>query len=147
MADSLDPYKFDGLKVKKASNELRQFSTKLFELIGVEFEDTLELERQVIAAFCFGALNAIVQRDEISEPQAHALTIALLINEFKYSEKQAVDFAQDLIQATNKEYHPVMNAIIHRGIDGHYQFEKNIGGDLKDNLLDVINVVRDVAKH
>lgn len=124
MTDFLNPNNYDSLKVKNISNELRLFSNKLFEVLGMKFEGTSELERQVIAAFCFGALNAIIQRDELSQAQAHALTVAFLINEFKYSEKQAVDFAEDLIRATNKEHHPVMNAIIHRGIDGHYHYEK-----------------------
>ncbi|MEK4063912.1 MULTISPECIES: Imm48 family immunity protein [unclassified Paenibacillus] len=145
MTDFLNPHEFEGLKVNHGSRELRLFSTELFELIGIRFEDTSELERQVIAAFCFGALNAIVQRDELNQPQAHALIVALLINEFKYSEKQAVDFAEDLIHATNKEYHPVMNAIIHRGIDGHYQYEKNMLDNLRHNILEVINTVKKKA--
>ncbi|MEK5029623.1 Imm48 family immunity protein [Paenibacillus sp. FSL M7-1046] len=145
MTDFLNPHEFEGLKVNHVSRELRLFSNELFELIGIRFEDTSELERQVIAAFCFGALNAIVQRDELNQPQAHALIVALLINEFKYSEKQAVDFAEDLIHATHKEYHPVMNAIIHRGIDGHYQYEKNMLDDLRSNILEVINTVKKKA--
>ncbi|MEK8212687.1 MULTISPECIES: Imm48 family immunity protein [unclassified Paenibacillus] len=145
MSDFLEPEKLDGVKVNNATSELRLFLTKIFELIGIRFEDTSELERQVIAAFCFGALNAIVQRDEMNQPQAHALIIALLINGFKYSEKQAVNFAEDLIQATNKEYHPVMNSIIHRGIDGHYQYENNMEENLRQNILGVINAVKKKA--
>ncbi|XOS90449.1 Imm48 family immunity protein [Brevibacillus laterosporus] len=115
MTDFLDPSKVDDVKLKNAVTELSLLSKKFFDLIAIKFEETTELERQVIAAFCFGAINVIVQRDDLSQPQAHALTIALLVNVFKYSENQAVSFADDLIKATRKEHHPVMNTIIHRG--------------------------------
>ncbi|MGG1442445.1 Imm48 family immunity protein [Brevibacillus laterosporus] len=108
----------------------------------MKFEETTELERQVIAAFCFGAINVIVQRDDLSQPQAHALTITLLINVFKYSENQAVSFADDLIKATSKEHYPVMNTIIHRGIDGHYQYINNMDVELKKNITDVIKAIK-----
>ncbi|MET1176124.1 Imm48 family immunity protein [Paenibacillus amylolyticus] len=144
MTDFLNS-KFDEIEVSDAANELRLFSSKLFKIIGIRFEDTSEVERQVISAFCFGALNAIVQKGNFNQPQAHALIIALLINEFKYSEKQAVDYAEDLIKATSKDYHPVMNAIIHRGVDGYFQYVKDMLDDLKNNLLDVINTVNKKA--
>ncbi|WP_145153961.1 Imm48 family immunity protein [Paenibacillus sp. FSL H8-0280] len=144
MTDFLNS-KFDEIEVSDAANELRLFSSKLFKIIGIRFEDTSEVERQVISAFCFGALNAIVQKGNFNQPQAHALIIALLINEFKYSEKQAVDFAEDLIKATSKDYHPVMNAIIHRGVDGYFQYVEDMLDDLKNNLLDVINTVNKKA--
>ncbi|WP_338555028.1 Imm48 family immunity protein [Paenibacillus sp. KS-LC4] len=145
MTDFLDPSKFDEEKVSNASKELEFFTGKIFVLLDVKFEKTTELERQVIAAFCFGAINAVIHRDDLSQPQAHALIISLLINQFNYSETQAVAFAEDLIKATNKEHHPVMNSIIHRGIDGHYQYEGKDFENLKKNILEVINVVKKKA--
>ncbi|MED1665249.1 Imm48 family immunity protein [Brevibacillus laterosporus] len=142
MTDFLDPSKVDDVKLKNAVTELSLLSKKIFDLIAIKFEETTELERQVIAAFCFGAINVIVQRDDLSQPQAHALTIALLVNVFKYSENQAVSFADDLIKATRKEHHPVMNTIIHRGIDGHYQYINNMDIELKKNITDVIKAIK-----
>ncbi|OAB37775.1 Imm48 family immunity protein [Paenibacillus glacialis] len=142
MTDVIEPNKLDEVKINNAVKELRLFSEKIFDLIEIKFDETTELERQVIAVFCFGAINVIIQRDDLSQPQAYALAIALLINVFKYDEGQAVPFADDLIKATNKENHPVMNTIIHRGIDGHYQFVEKLYGNLKSNIIDVLNVVK-----
>lgn len=130
------------LKVKNAAHELRHFSMNLFSLLKINLENTTELERQVLAAFCFGALNAIIQREELNQPQAHAITLALLINDFKYSEKQAVAFAEDLIKATKKEHHPVMHTIIHRGIDGHLQYTENKEDELRHNIFGILNAVK-----
>ncbi|MGG0757013.1 Imm48 family immunity protein [Brevibacillus laterosporus] len=116
--------------MEKCSYRIKSFIKKSLDLITIKFEETTELENQVIAAFCFGAINVIVQRDDLSQPQAHALTITV----FKYSENQAVSFADDLIKATSKEHYPVMNTIIHRGIDGHYQYINNMDVELKKNI-------------
>lgn len=44
--------------------------------------------------------------------------------------EQAAAFAEDLLQATAADAHPVLNAIIRRGIDGHAQYEN---GDREDS--------------
>lgn len=128
-------------KIKSLTTEVSQFVNETFNLIEVTFETTTELERQVLAAFCFGMINALTVVESLNQAQIHALTINMLQKDFGYSSHQAISFAQDLINATKKEYHPVMNQIIHRGIDGHYQYINNQKNELKLNLINVINIV------
>lgn len=131
----------DQIKIEKVEEEISKIVNELFNLIEVEFENTTELERQVVAAFCFGMINAMAVTESLSQAQTHASTIAMLIKNFRYSDHQAVDFTQELINATKKEFHPVMNQIIHRGIDGHYKYVNNQKNELKLNLINVINIV------
>jgi polyhydroxyalkanoate synthesis regulator phasin len=128
-------------KIEKVQCEISKLVDELFKLTKLKFENTTELERQVIATFCFGVINAMAVTEKLSQPQVQALTIAMLVGKFRYSNQQAIDFSQELINATKKEYHPVMNQIIHRGIDGHYQYVNNQKNQLRDNLINVINIV------
>jgi len=129
-----------------AATELEQMVYKICELIGTPLERTTELQRQVIAAFGFGAVYGITHRDRLAEHQAHALSIRMLIQPFGYSEQQAVDFADDLIKvASNRDAHPVMNTIIHRGIDGYAQFTRNDNEGLGQNMQEILAAVQSAS--
>lgn len=126
-----------------AAHELEQMVEQVCELIGTPLAETTELQRQVLAAFGFGAVYSITHRDRLAEPQAHALSIRMLIKPFNYSEQQAVDFADDLIRvASNEEVHPVMNTIIHRGINGHIQFTQEDHEALARNIQEIMAAVQ-----
>ncbi|WP_427050547.1 Imm48 family immunity protein [Paenibacillus sp. TC-CSREp1] len=126
-----------------AAHELEQMVNQVCELIGTPLQETTELQRQVLAAFGFGAVYSITHRDRLAEPQAHALSIRMLIKPFKYSEQQAVDFVDDLIRvASNEETHPVMNTIIHRGINGHVQFVQKDYEALGRNIQEILAAVQ-----
>jgi hypothetical protein len=115
----------------------------LFDVIDVPFEQTSELERQVIATFAFGMVYAAGQTQQLSPPQVHALSICVLMDAFGYSDHQASDFTAHLIAVSADEgQQPVMNAIIHRGIDGHQQWQSGNTERLKANLTDVLERVR-----
>jgi hypothetical protein len=61
---------------------------------------------------------------------------------FKYSEHQAGAFSATLISAaTSKDPSNTMNAIIHRGIDGHHQWQQRQTDQLKVNIEGVFNAV------
>ncbi|WP_434750015.1 Imm48 family immunity protein [Paenibacillus amylolyticus] len=126
-----------------AAHELEQMVNQIGELIGTPLEETTELQRQVLAAFGFGAVYSITHRDRLAEPQAHALSIRMLMKPFNYSEQQAVDFADDLIRvASNEETHPVMNTIIHRGINGHVQFAQEDHEALAHTIQEILAAVQ-----
>jgi len=126
-----------------AAQELEQMVDQVCELIGTPLAETTELQRQVLAAFGFGAVYSITHRDRLAEPQAHALSIRMLTKPFNYSEQQAVDFADDLIRvASNEEAHPVMNTIIHRGINGHIQFTQEDHEALARNIQEIMAAVQ-----
>ncbi|PYE47535.1 immunity protein 48 of polymorphic toxin system [Paenibacillus barcinonensis] len=126
-----------------AASELEQMVEQICERIGTPLHETTELQRQVLAAFGFGAVYSITHRDRLTEPQAHALSIRMLIKPFNYSEQQAVDFVDDLIRvASNEEVHPLMNTIIHRGINGHVQFAQEDYEAMGRNIQEILAAVQ-----
>lgn len=99
-----------------------------------------EQEKQIIGAFCFGILNGYSLKNQISAVQIQSAMIAMLVQKFQYDPAVAAQFCDFLIKCTEKDYHPTMNAIIHRGIEGYYQL-----GDtekLQENILEIINMVK-----
>jgi hypothetical protein len=124
---------------------LRQQSVEmgdaLFSVLGIRFEDTTELQRQLLAAFSFGMLFALGQFNKLTAPEIHALVICVLLDVFKYSNHQAAAFAEDLIESASGRGSPTTNSVIHRGIDGHRQWEARQVSDLKSNLEDIFRAV------
>jgi hypothetical protein len=116
-------------------------ATHLFDAVEIPFERTSEVQRQVLAAFAFGIVNAAGMKERLAPPEVHALAIVVLTRVFRYSPEQAAAFAQDLIKATSPQHHRTTNAIIHRGIDGHMQWERRDLGELRMNVSDVLRRV------
>lgn len=106
----------------------------LFKILETNLEETTEIERQIMSAFSFGMINAKALEQNIDQPTVHGTMIGLLINEFKYSEIQASEFTQTLINSTDREYHPTMYTIIHRGIQGYYDYREGKEKEVYDNL-------------
>jgi hypothetical protein len=113
----------------------------LFSVLGIRFEETTELQRQLLAAFSFGMQFVIGPRNQLGPPELHALAICLLRDVFRYSEPQAVAFAEDLIASASGCGNPTTNAVIHRGIEGHRQWEDRLTSELKSNLDGIFKIV------
>jgi hypothetical protein len=114
---------------------------ELFSVVGIPFEETTELQRQLLAAFGFGMLFVLGQVNKLTPQEVHALSICLLLDVFKYSDHQATAFAEDLIESSSSRGNPTTNAVIHRGIDGHMQWEAGLTSDLKSNLEDIFRMI------
>ena len=125
--------------------ELRKQSTEmgneLFSVLDIPFEETTELQRQLLASFSFGMLFAVGQLNKLTPPEVHALSIYLLVDVFKYSEYQAVPFTEVLIASSSGRGNSTINAVIHRGIDGHRQWEGRQMSELKSNIEDIFKTV------
>ncbi|GGG11180.1 hypothetical protein GCM10010912_64490 [Paenibacillus albidus] len=104
------------MPIKQAIEELIDLANKIFEELEMTFEETNEIERQIIA---------------------------LLIRKFGYSPEQATAFAENLIQSTAPQKQDVMNAIIHRGIDGHRQYQHEDYEGLRHNITEVLITVQE----
>ena len=114
----------------------------IFPIIGIRFEDTSELQRQLLAAFAFGMVYADGQIKGVSPTAVHGLAISMLKDVFNYSPEQAAEFSSLLIEAaSDKTVHSVINAIIHRGIKGHYQWEQKQSSRLKENIEEIFKEV------
>ena len=119
-----------------------EMAEAVIDALGVEFEHTSELQRQVLANFTFGMVFALGQIHELTPAQIHALLLLVLNEPFKYSPKQAAAFADDLIRAAaDRSHHDTMHAILHRGIDGHRQWESGNAEGLRENLLGVLRLL------
>jgi len=110
------------LRLQSARDENAQIASELFRVIGIPFEETSELQRQILAAFAFGMTFAASKMKQLPPPDVQALVICCLVDVFKYSDEQAAAFSARLISAaSSKDPNDTMKAIIHRGIDGHNQ--------------------------
>ena len=118
-----------------------RMANDLSKILEINLEETSEMERQVIAAFLFGMINAYALDEKINPPKVHGTMIGILINEFKYSEKQACEFVQILINSSSREYHPTMYTIIHRGIKAYYDYKEAKEKEVYDNLTYIIDII------
>lgn len=109
---------------------------------GIPCESASELERQVVASFAFGMMFAVTQIEHLTPPQVHALSIAMLIDAFQFTEEEAAAFANHMIESAEGGGNPTIRAIIHRGIDGHLQWTSSRMQEFKNNINSVLNAVR-----
>jgi hypothetical protein len=123
--------------------EIATMASDLFDVIGVPFEQTSELQRQVLAAFAFGMIYAEGKLRELQPPEVQALVTACLMDVFKYSDHQAVAFSTNLISAASSHSRTptTTGAIIHLGIDGHRQWQQKKTDVLRANLREVLRTV------
>jgi hypothetical protein len=111
----------------------------VFECLGImENIRKNEIERQIAAAFIFGSVNAFAMDKKMQPPQVNAVMLKILTDKFEYSNQQAIDFFQMLIEATQQENDPTMYYIIHCGIDGYYQYVSNATKQLVRNYRGVL---------
>jgi hypothetical protein len=121
--------------------EVNQMAGGLFGAISVPFEQTSELQRQVLASFTFGMIFAVGRLKGLKPPEVHALVIACLTDVFKYENDQASAFSSDLVSAASGQGNPTTKAIIHRGIDGHAQWQRGDVTGLRTNLQKIFQTL------
>jgi Immunity protein 48 len=124
--------------MKELRSSLINMCTDLFASVGVPFESTTELQRQVLASFAFGMTFAVGQIEHLTPPQVHALSIAMLVDGFKYSSEQAGAFSSHLIESAGGRGNSTIQAIIHRGIDGHRQWSSGQTAEFSENINAVL---------
>ena len=121
--------------------EVNQMAAGLFGLIGIPFERTSELQRQVLASFAFGMIFAMGRLKGLKPPEVHAMVIACLMDVFRYANDQAAAFSSDLISAASGQGNPTTRAIIHRGIEGHAQWHRGDEAGLRTNLQKILQTL------
>jgi len=117
------------------------------EIIRVSKTDASKMneqEKQIMGAFCFGALNGYSLENRISTVQIQSAMIAILVQKLQYDPSVAAQFFNFLVKCTEKDYHPTMNAIIHRGVEGYYQLEDT--NKLRENISDIHKMVKKYNK-
>jgi hypothetical protein len=116
-------------------------SADLFAVIEIPFSETTELQRQLLASFAFGMTFAVGKIEKLSPFEVHALSITMLIDSFKYSEEQASAFSQHLIECASGSGNSTIQAVIHRGIDGHRQWQLEEQSTLRENIQSIFQAV------
>jgi len=114
----------------------------LIAAVGIPFAQASELQRQILATFTFGMIFAEGQIRRLSPPDTHALTICCLMDTFGYSAEQAGALSTDLvIHSSSKDENDTHKAIMHRGIDGHRQWQAGQTAQLKENVVGILNAL------
>lgn len=128
-------------KESKFTNDVLEMVTATFEMLDIRMEKMTEVERQIIAAFSFGMINGAALDAGTDSVTVQGTMVGVLIGKFGYSEKQAMDFMQLLIESTNREFHPTMHAIIHRGLEGYHDYKVQKFNEVHENLADILDTV------
>ena len=140
-------------KAKKENNSFQATSksmgNELIELyskeINLPFEKTTELERQVLAVYFFGMSNGLMQSLKLkNSPMEIAEMIKNnLVDVFRYSNEQAQQFLDGMISdlqsgdPRNTQY-----AIIHRGLEGYFAWEKGQKSNVIKDVSQIINALK-----
>ena len=65
------------------------------------------------------------------------------IDKLTYSEEAAYEMTQFVIDATDEEFHPTVNAIIHRGLEGYFLYSDQEFDALSEDFSEVVQVVKE----
>lgn len=121
-------------------NEAIEMVDKFLSLVTIDLDE--DLDRQLAAAYIFGMLNGKAQKDSISPENVQALVIRIGIEKLQYTPEVAFEMTQFVINATDKEFHPTVNAIIHRGLEGYFLYSDRQFKVLADDFKEIVQVVK-----
>ncbi len=119
-----------------------QMVRKMLDAAGMEPTATDEMERQVLGAYSFGIVNGYSFEQNISPVQTQAAMTRILITVFGYFPEAASQYFNYLVQCTDKAFHPTVNAIIHRGIEGYYLLEEGKSDILGQDVRRTVQIVK-----
>ena len=121
-------------------SEAIEMVDKFLNLVTIDLDD--ELDRQLAAAYIFGMLNGQAQKESIAPEDVQALMIRIGIDKLRYSTEAAYQMTQFVIDATDKEFHPTVNAIIHRGLEGYFLYSDHQFDVLSEDFNEIVQVVK-----
>ena len=119
-------------------NEVMEMVDTFLSLIDLEDE----LDRQLAAAYIFGMVNGTAQKESLTPEDVQDLMVCIGIDKLMYSEEVAYEMTQFVIDATDEEFHPTVNAIIHRGLEGYFLYSDQEFDALSEDFSEVVQVVK-----
>ena len=128
------------MEVTKYFETINEIVDIILRASGMDISEMDEQEKQIMGAYCFGNLNGYSLINQINAVQIQSAMIAVLVQRFNYEPAVAAQFCDFLIKCTERDYHPTMNTIIHRGIEGYYQLSDT--EKLRENILEIIKMVK-----
>ncbi len=140
-------------KLKKDNNSFEAISksmgNELIELYGKEnnlsFEQTTELERQILAVYFFGMSNGLMQNLQIKNTPTEIADVISnnLTDVFGYSEEQARQFLDIMIQdLQSQDSDNTQYVIIHRGLDGYFAWKKGQKSLVIKDVCQIVDVLK-----
>jgi hypothetical protein len=120
--------------------QLNTMAEALLTTSGIEFDRASQLEQALVGTFYFGMLHAYGMSNHLEPPLVHALALATYEDSLHYTPAAAAEAVRHCVDATNPSNHLAMNAILHRGIDGHAQY-------IEDDLLGLARNINGVLQH
>lgn len=121
-------------------NEVMEMVDTFLSLVTIDLED--ELDRELAAAYIFGMLNGTAQKESLTPEDVQTLMFNIGIDKLTYSEEVAYQMTQFVIDATDEEFHPTVNAIIHRGLEGYFLYSDQEFDALSEDFNEVVQVVK-----
>ena len=122
-------------------NEVMEMVDTFLSLVTIDLED--ELDRELAAAYIFGMLNGTAQKESLTPEDVQDLMFNIGIDKLTYSEEVVYQMTQFVIDATDEEFHPTVNAIIHRGLEGYFLYSDQEFDALSEDFNEVVQVVKE----
>ena len=115
---------------KQYVSESLRIANDIIQLVKIDLKD--EMNRQTLASYIFGVLNA----------KAIQESIHIGIKALGYSPEAATQMTQFVIDATDKNFHPTVYAIIHRGIEAFYLYSNEKYEQLKEDFDNIMASIK-----
>lgn len=111
----------------------------------VSFDNTSELERQIISVYLFGLLDGIRQDkySDLTPLQVKKSISHILGSVLGYTLNQADDFTEDMINNLQSgDPQNTIYAIIHRGLDGYFIWIKNKNDEVVNDIYSIVGLLQ-----
>lgn len=111
----------------------------------VSFDNTSELERQIISVYLFGLLDGIRQDkySDLTPLQVKKSISHILGSVLGYTLNQADDFTEDMINNLQSgDPQNTIYAIIHRGLDGYFMWIKNKNDEVVNDIYSIVGLLQ-----
>lgn len=119
-------------------------NTTIDKFFKIDIND--EQEKQILGAYLFGMFNRLGYEKNIKPVDIQGDMIQISNEKLNYSLESAVQFSQVPINSTDKNFHPTMFAIIHRGLEGYFMYKNGRNEELSRDFHDIIEVVKAANK-
>ena len=121
-------------------SESLRIANDITQLVKIDLKD--EMNRQILASYIFGVLNAKAIQESISPIDVQITMIHIGIKALGYSPEAATQMTQFVIDATDKNFHSTVYAIIHRGIEAFYLYSNEKYEQLKEDFDNIMASIK-----
>ena len=121
-------------------SESLRIANDIIQLVKIDLKD--EMNRQILASYIFGVLNAKAIQESISPIDVQVTMIRVGIEALGYSPEVATQMTQFVIDATDKNFHSTVYAIIHRGIEAFYLYSNEKYEQLKEDFDNIMASIK-----